>query len=114
LYTSELVVLEADQGDRGMATRRIALLKSMPMIQIGSPEILLAQALQKQVPLPEKALEDALHIATAAVGELRYLLTWDRKHIANPRLEARFRRIILACGYSPPVLCTPRDLMEND
>jgi hypothetical protein len=38
--------------------------------------------------LPSKAKVDALHIATATIGGMNYLLTWNCAHIANPKAEA--------------------------
>jgi predicted nucleic acid-binding protein len=113
LYTSRAVLQEVEAGDPAVADRRLALLASVPVVEVETPEFLMAQALQRLVPLPSKAREDALHIATAATRAMTYLLTWDRKYIANPQLEARIRRILLANGYEPPVLCTPSDLMEK-
>lgn len=114
LFTSRAVLDEADGGDPAMAARRMALLATIPVLELDAPEFLLAQALQQQIPLPPQARGDALHLATAAIYRMNYLLTWDRKHIANPRLEARIGRIMLAHGYLPPVMCTPNDLMENE
>jgi hypothetical protein len=113
LFTSRAVLDEARRGDPTMARRRLTLLATIPVVRLEDPEILLAQTLQRTVPLPPRAQDDALHIATAAIRGLGYLLTWNCKHIANPRLEPRIRRILLAHGYPTPVLCTPRDLMEN-
>jgi hypothetical protein len=114
LFTSQSVIDEAAVGDPQMARARLALLAIIPVMKVGDPEILLARALQHQVPLPQRAKGDAMHIAAAATRGIDYLLTWDRKHIANPRLEARIGRILLAHGYAPPMLCTPDDLMENE
>lgn len=113
LFTSRAVLDEIDRGDPVMAARRMALLASVPVMELHHPELLLARTLQQQLPLPPRAREDALHIAAAATHGMVYLLTWDRKHIANPRLEARIRRILLAYEYVAPVMCTPQDLMEN-
>ncbi|HYR08471.1 MAG TPA: type II toxin-antitoxin system VapC family toxin [Longimicrobium sp.] len=113
LYTSRAVLDEIERGDPVMAARRMTLLATIPVMELKDPELLLARTLQQQIPLPARAKDDALHIAAAATHGIGYLLTWDQKHIANPRLEARVGRILLAHGYVPPVLATPIDLMEN-
>lgn len=100
-------------GDPLVAAGRLALLAPISLVPVGEVEIALAHVLRQRVPLPPQAREDALHIAITATRGMAYLLTWDSKHIANPRLEARIRSILLAQGYVPPVLCTPNDLMEN-
>ena len=52
---------------------------------------ILADGLIHQVPLPETAQVDALHIAIATVHGIEYLLTWNCTHIANtilcPQIE---------------------------
>src|SRR5688500_194435 len=87
LFTSRTVVDEAGRGDPAMAKRRLTLLATMPVMKLEDPEFQLAQTLQQLVPLPPRAKDDALHIAAAAVRGMAYLLTWNCKHIANPRLE---------------------------
>ena len=59
------------------------------------------------VPLPEKAAADSLHIATAAVHGMKYLLTWNCTHIANVVLRhwaktsgAALASGILACAMA--------------
>ena len=39
-----------------------------------------------------------------------YLLTWNLRHLANAALENRIRWTRIACGYRPPVICTPEEL----
>jgi hypothetical protein len=62
------------------------------------------------VPLPEKAAADSLHIATAAVHGMQYLLTWNCTHIANATLRPRIEAVCRAAGYEPPLICTPEEL----
>ncbi len=114
LYTSELALLEAGRGDPAMARRRLALLTQVPSLQASLAADALGRMLQSGIPLPEQARNDAEHIALAAAGGMSYLLTWDRKHIANPRLNAKIQAILGIWGYLPPVICTPDDLMKVD
>jgi len=66
------------------------------------------------VPLPSKAVIDALHIAVAAVNGVEYLLTWNCRHIAYPALRPRIESICRNMGFEPPVICTPQELLEID
>jgi len=70
----------------------------------------LAEALLRDVPLPQKAAADALHIATAAVHGMQYLLTWNCTHIANVALRPRIEAVCRAAGFEPPLICTPEEL----
>jgi hypothetical protein len=70
----------------------------------------LAEALVRRGPLPAKAEVDALHIATATVHGIEYLLTWNCTHIANARMRSRIEALCRAAGFEPPILCTPEEL----
>jgi hypothetical protein len=72
----------------------------------------LARELVQQTPLPSKATIDALQIAIAVVAGMDYLLTWNCDHIANAALRSKIESICRSCGYEPPVICTPEELME--
>ena len=43
-----------------------------------------------------------------------FLLSWNCRHIANARIQARLRRLADAAGFTLPVICTPEELLEND
>jgi len=74
----------------------------------------LASALPRLVPLPERALADATHIATAAVHGADLLVTWNCRHIANPVPRPRVEAVYRAAGYEPPAICTPGDLLGEE
>jgi hypothetical protein len=80
-----------------------------------SPEAeALAAALMKDVPLPPKAANDALHIAVAAVNGINYLVTWNCTHIANATLRPQIEAVCRRSGFEPPVICTPRELLSSE
>ena len=72
---------------------------------------MLAEALLREVPLPEKATADANHIAVAAVAGAEYLLTWNFKHIANPVLREHIVEVCRSRGHTSPALCSPEELL---
>ena len=72
-----------------------------------------SELIQRAV-LPQKAKVDALHIATAAVHKIDYLLTWNCKHIANALIVPKVNLIISEMGFTPPYICTPEELLSND
>ncbi len=113
LYVSELVVQEASLGDPDTAVRRLEYLAGLPSLLIAPPAERLAGDLLRAGLLPANAAADALHIAIATSHGIDFLLTWNIRHLANAAMR---RRIDTACrdaGYSPPVLCTPEELMEG-
>jgi len=92
----------------------LAALTGIPLLEQTAEVAALADALLREVPLPEKAAADALHIATAAVHGLDYLLTWNCTHIANATLRPRIEVVCRAAGYEPPSICTPEELSGEE
>jgi hypothetical protein len=114
LRTSDIVLAEVREGDPRLASWRLSLLQDVPVLSANDRKAArLATELLRSVPLPNKAHADALHIAVAAVNGIDYLLTWNCKHIANPRLTARIDRVIRAAGLGRSVLCTPAELIAG-
>jgi len=110
LYSSRLVVQECQAGDPQAAADRLAALAGIPLLEQTAEAGELAEALLRGVPLPEKAAADALHIATAAVHGMQYLLTWNGTPIANVALRPRIEAVCRAAGYEPPLISTPEEL----
>jgi len=111
VYISQLVLDEATAGDPEAATRRVAILAGLPLLDITPEAVALARRLLELAGLPEQAGADAVHIATAACHGMNYLLTWNSTHIANAELRPRIDRACRSQGYEAPVLCTPDELM---
>jgi predicted nucleic acid-binding protein len=117
LYTSQLVVEEAEQGDHDAAERRLAVLSQLPHLAITDEVTELARALLEAGELPHAATGDAMHVALAAYHEVDYLLTWNCRHIDNAELKPLIRSVCINNGYRDPEICTPLELMgdqDND
>src|SRR5215218_10242948 len=56
LFVSELVLQEAGNGDATAASRRLELLKGIPILSVSRDALDLAEELVSRGPLPEKAL----------------------------------------------------------
>lgn len=113
LFISQLVIQEAAAGDVEGARKRLEILNVFPLLELKPESLLLARALLDKGSLPEKAAEDALHIAVATVHGMDYLLTWNCKHIANAATRNRIEAICREEGYEPPVICTPEELLGD-
>lgn len=112
--SSRLVVQECQAGDALAAADRLATLAGIPLLEQEAAVEELAEALVCGVPLPAKAAADALHIATAAVHGMHYLLTWNCTHIANVALRPQIEAVCRAAGFEPPLICTPEELPMED
>jgi hypothetical protein len=114
LYISQVVLRECQAGDATAAAERLKVLEDLPLLEQTEAATQLAQALVDQVPLPERATVDALHIAIAAVHGMDYLLTWNCTHIANATLREPIMSVCRANGYEPPAICTPDELLAEE
>ncbi len=113
LYISQVVLDEVARGDLEIANRRLDLLSGFPLLDVNKSVQTLAEQYIRYSNLPPKAADDALHIATATVYSLDYLLTWNCKHIANAQIQKKLSQISLNAGYELPIICTPYELMGN-
>ena len=107
-----MVIQEAEQGDEKAAQERLDALTDISLLEITEEALTLAERLIEKQALPEKAVEDALHIATATVNGINYLLTWNFKHIANATMRGQIEQVCREEGYEPPIICSPQELIE--
>lgn len=111
LYVSATVIEEANRGNSQAAARRLKTLVDIPLLPITEAVVVLAKSLIRKGGVPEKALDDALHIAVSAVHGMDYLLTWNCRHIDNAETKPLIRRICATKGHPCPEICTPQELM---
>ena len=114
LYTSELAVEEAARGDDVAARRRLEHLGTLTLLDVTESSLALAQMLMERGAMPASAVDDALHVALAAVHNMDYLLTWNCRHINNAEMIPAIRAVVLSAAYSLPEICTPQELMGEE
>lgn len=111
LFTNQSVINEISRGDKKMAHARKLLLGDIPLVDLNDSVATAAQRLIDNGLIPQKASEDAIHIASAAVHGIDYLLTWNCRHIANPQIRRQIRSIFRTSGIGMPVICTPEEFL---
>lgn len=113
MYVSQLVIQEASAGDPDAAQQRLKVLEEMPLLELNEEALSFAEKLVQDGPLPQHAVEDALHIAVATLNGMDYLLTWNFKHLANATVRYKIEQVCRQLGYEPPIICTPQELLEE-
>ena len=58
------------------------------------------------------AKADAEHVAVAATHGLKFLLTWNCRHLANEVLRPKMMYICIREGYTCPRIVTPDEIMR--
>ncbi len=59
------------------------------------------------------SLYDAGHVAVATVNQCEYLVTWNQRHLANPRRLDHLAVVCARARHLPPRVVTP-DMMLGD
>ena len=113
LCISQIVLDEATAGDAEAAQRRMAVIDTLPLLDLTFEVDGLAETIMQSGLLPASASRDAVHIAVTAVHQVHFLLTWNCRHIANATIFRDLQHIIMSAGYDVPVICTPEELLGD-
>jgi len=113
LVSSQYVLDEANMGSAALASERLRHLAGVPLLPLSDRIDELAAEIVARAILPPDAIVDALHIASAAVNRVDYLLTWNCTHIANPMILPRVFRTLDDFQLPFPVICTPKDMLDE-
>jgi predicted nucleic acid-binding protein len=114
VYISDMVIQEAAAGDETQAEQRLHALMGFPLLEITDGTKSLARALLDGKAVPEKCIEDAVHIAIAAINGIDVIVTWNFKHINNPITRMKIRHVIESNGLVCPEICSPDEFMGED
>ncbi len=113
LCISQIVLDEAAAGDAEAAQRRMAVIDTLPLLDLTFEVDGLAEIIMQSGLLPASASRDAVHIAVTAIHQVHFLLTWNCRHIANAIIFRDLQHIIMSAGYDMPVICTPEELLGD-
>ncbi|NIL98312.1 MAG: DNA-binding protein [Planctomycetales bacterium] len=113
LVTSQIVLAEAQRGDPDAASRRLSLLANIPVLDENPDVDTVADELVSRSLIPATARLDALHVATAALAGVQYLLTLNCRHIANARVLPGVYRLLDELGLSGLLIATPMEFLGD-
>jgi len=111
LVTSQIVLTEAQRGDTDAADRRLAMLAHIPVLDENPDTETVADELVSRSLIPANARLDALHVATAALAGVQYLLTQNCRHIANAHVLPRVYRLLDDLGLPGMLVATPIEFL---
>jgi len=114
LVTSQIVLAEARRGDPDAARRRLEALANIPVLDDNSDADVVADALVSRSLIPESARLDAMHVATAALAGVQYLLTQNCTHIANAHVLPRVYRLLDELGLPGLLIATPIEFLGSN
>jgi len=111
LVTSQFVIDEVSRGDTDAAARRLELLRDVRLLIPNNDVESVADAIISHALMPERARLDALHVASAVIGGVQYLLTQNCRHIANAHVLPRVYDLLADMGFAR--LCTPAEFLGD-
>ena len=115
-YTSQDVIKELKSASKEKYKKMESLLKKSIKKVIASSEEAkrLAKAYIKKSIIPEKHLEDALHIAIATVKNFDFVISYNQGHIVKTKTMIGTGFVNLRSGYRQIGLSTPTEVLEYD
>ncbi len=117
IYASEVVMAEVNRASADIKTKLIGLInKHKPvMLDLTEDAERLADAYMERRIIPEKKIEDGLHVAIATLEELDAVVTWNYQHLANLRKSELFYSVNLSRGFHKKVeIITPWEVVGYD
>ena len=111
LVIADPVMAEISRGDPIAVRERLRLVDGLTVLPM-TPAIFDTSAeLVRAHALPDRALVDAMHIATCCHYRIDILLTWNCNHIANPHILKSVRDLIRKVNLWMPEVATPESLL---
>jgi hypothetical protein len=113
LVTSQFVIDEVSQGDPDAAKRRLAALENVGLL-LPDPDVeAIANRILSSCMMPPKARLDALHVASAVLAGVKYLLTQNCRHIASATELPRLYRLLDDLDLPRILVCTPAQFLRD-
>jgi hypothetical protein len=109
-FVSDGVLVELGKGDWPGKGEALALVENLAKLVGDEEAIAVARRYMQEHLVPEDLGGDALHLATACVNEMDFLLTWNIRHLANPNKQEHLTVINRRLGLLTPIIVTPEML----
>jgi len=113
-YISSLVIDEiAATPDEGKRKKLFHVLNNLQPIEFpldASVESLVSAYLAARI-IPEKARNDAIHIAAATVSNLDIIVSWNQEHMVKVKTRIGINAVNKLNGYKEIEIATPREVI---
>jgi predicted nucleic acid-binding protein len=111
VYISEVLLDEIKATeDPKLRTSLENLIKNFKVLEITEDVIKLSDVYLSYRRLPRG---DALHLASASIGEMDFLVTWNLRHIYKRGTQEMVREINTKLRIPVPTIVTPEDFFEE-
>ena len=113
IYISEVVLAEINRAPEVIKVKLLNLIDrvELTVLKLTAGAEKLADIYVKRKIIPDKKIEDALHVAIATIEELDAVITWNYKHLANLRKAELFFGVNVESGFHKKVeIITPLEV----
>ena len=112
VYVSDIVFNELNKTKEPKRSALLKLISSCPSITLKSDEeaVALAETYVKEGIVPEKFINDALHIAIATVNGIDIIVSWNLEHIVKIKTIVEVNKINLRKKYKQVFIVTPEEI----
>jgi hypothetical protein len=116
LFISDVVLFEINNTPDPQKRAKLLSIQQMypiQMVSIDHMEIqVLAQTYINEGIIPKRKVEDAQHIAIPTYHRMDFLISWNLRHIANPKKSRKITEINKKMKYKHTIrLCTPGEVI---
>jgi predicted nucleic acid-binding protein len=111
-YISEIVLDEIRATkDTKLRKKMENLIKNFKVLEVNEDILNLADIYLSKRHLPRM---DALHLASASLGEIQFLVTWNLKHLYKRGTQEMIREVNLWLKIPIPTVATPEDFFGEE
>lgn len=112
LFISDLVINELEKTKEPKRSALLELITNHPFRTLATNEEAskLARIYVSEGIIPEKFLNDALHIAIASVNGIDTIVSWNLEHIVKVKTMIGVNKINLNRGYKQIFIVTPEEI----
>jgi predicted nucleic acid-binding protein len=111
IYVSEITVKEfEDTKDEGLRRKFRELIKGFKVLKEKKAIKNLARAYIEKEIIPEKYIDDALHVAVASYYEISYLVSWNYEHLVKVKTRRLVNSVNILEGFKEIEIVSPLEL----
>jgi predicted nucleic acid-binding protein len=112
-YISEVTVAELNlTPDIKLKEKMQNLTKNIPILKLSNDDEELAAVYVLKNAIPSDYSEDALHIASAVLNNMDYLVSWNFKHIVKLKTKNIVKMINTLKKYKNIEIITPAEILD--
>jgi hypothetical protein len=94
-------------------SNRLGYSNSMAVLDPHPEAEALALHLLRKKAVPAKAFTDAVHIAVAALHEVRFIASWNFRHIVGAVARRNIEMALAEWDSFVPMIATPEEILES-